>query len=565
MQRRKAMALMLAATAVLASGLPSCTVRGVNGSDTISGSLDSGSLDAGVACRNYTSSKTVAPLWEKLSPSGSAPQVRYGASSAYDGARDTLMLFGGTDRTSSYNDVRVLSNASGANGSPAWASRQISGTPPSPRSFALAAYNSAQDALFIFGGVNGNNQVQADLWKLANASGTGGTPTWGSVPIAGTSPSPVRAEMSGIYVEKSDTLVFFGGVNCGASSCTEYGDTYALRGLTGVPSWAQVTVSGGTPPARYFHSSVYDAVNDSMVIFGGNATTNLKGDATANLDDVWILSNVTGISPRWRDVTPPAAGPGAMMGHSAVYDQDNGRMIVYGGVGTNNTVTTATWILAGLTSTSPRWFGRDTGTPVPASRTLHAAAYVGSTSNRMIVFGGSEGGATYANDAWVLHNANGLPTAPIARITVTSTSTTVCSSNWVELTATAYDASGNEVSDSVLVWNSSDESTATVDAKGRVTAVSQGTVTITVTDQTGAVTGSITITVTPGMAIQRDGGGGGTGGSEAGNAGDGGSTGCTCYCGWPAGQVCRSNTDCPPDTSVPGTYVPGVCGCPIGC
>lgn len=38
---------------------------------------------------------------------------------------------------------------------------------------------------------------------------------------------------------------------------------------------------------------------------------------------------------------------------------------------------------------------------------------------------------------------------------------------------------------------------------------------------------------------------------------------CTCYCG--DGSVCTKSSDCQADTSVPGTYVPGVCGCPVGC
>jgi hypothetical protein len=547
MPRPKTLVSVLAATVALAQSLASC-----GGADSDRGD----SLDAGITCRNYTSSQTIAPLWEQLSPSGSVPQVRYGASSAYDAARDTLIVFGGTDLTTSYNDVRVLTNASGANGAPAWTSRQVSGTPPSPRYHALGAYSSAQDALFIFGGVDGSGKIQADLWKLASASGAGGTSTWSSVPIAGTAPTPVRGQMGGIYAAESDTLLFFGGINCGTSSCTEYSDTWAIRGLGTGPTWSAVSPTSGAPPGRFLHSSVYDAAGDRMVIFGGNATTNISGDATANLDDVWILSSATTSSPSWREVTPStAARPGPTMGQSAVYDQANGRMIVYAGVDTSNTVTRATWILAGLGSTTQQWFAYDTGVPVPPSRTLQAAAYTGSTLNRMIVFGGSEGGGTYANDTWVLHNANGLPTTPVARITIASASTTICSANWVELTATAYDASDQVVSGVVFVWSSSDETIATVDAEGRVTGIRKGTVTIVATDQAGTVKGTITITVTRTTSAPPDAGGGV----------DSGSPDCTCYCGWPANQVCQQNSDCPPDESVPGTSVPGVCGCPVGC
>src|SRR5258708_13479344 len=92
----------------------------------------------------------------------------------------------------------------------------------------------------------------------------------------------------------------------------------------------------------------------------------------------------------------------------------------------------------------------------------------------MIVFGGSEGGGTYANDTWILHNANGLPTTPVTRITIATGSTTICSSEWADLTTTAYDANGNEVSGVVFVWSSSDESIATIDVQGRVTESHKG-------------------------------------------------------------------------------------------
>lgn len=51
----------------------------------------------------------------------------------------------------------------------------------------------------------------------------------------------------------------------------------------------------------------------------------------------------------------------------------------------------------------------------------------------------------------------------------------------LQLTATGYDASGNELSDYIFTWTSSDEDLATVDENGLVTGVGTGTVTITAT------------------------------------------------------------------------------------
>jgi Bacterial Ig-like domain (group 2)/Galactose oxidase, central domain len=561
MRRVRGLVSTVAVTGVLVGSLPGCNPVGADMGDVggAGGTGDTG----GIVCRNYPSSRTVTRLWEQLTPSGSLPQARYGASAAYDRVHDTLLVFGGTNKTSYFNDMRALTNASGTSGAPSWTTVQVSGTPPSPRAHAVAAYNPVKGALFIFGGEITGNKIQTDLWELTNAIGVGGAPTWSSVPIAGAAPSPARGDMSGVYIQASDALVFFGGINCSTSSCTNYSDTFAINNLSTSPTWQKVS-TGGAPPARYSHSSVYDTSNDRMIIFGGNTTTNLNGDPAANLDDVWALSNVSAAGASWRELTPTTgARPSALMGHTAVLDEVNGRMMVYGGVNTSNYVTGATLILSGLSSTAPQWLSYDTGSPVPTSRTLHVAAYSGNATNRMIMGSGSEGGGNYANDTWVLHNANGLPTTPVTRITIASGATTVCTSEWMDLTATAYDANGNEIDGVIVVWSSSDETIATVDAQGRVTAVARGTVTITATDQNGMVTGKIMINVVPNTGTGS--GAGGAGGAGSGTGGSGGATNCTCYCGWPANMVCTTNSQCPPDESVPGTFVPGVCGCPIGC
>ena len=82
----------------------------------------------------------------------------------------------------------------------------------------------------------------------------------------------------------------------------------------------------------------------------------------------------------------------------------------------------------------------------------------------------------------------------VASVSVTPSSFTLMSiGETVQLTATARDASDNTVSSKTFTWSSSDESIATVDMSGLVTAVANGSTTITAT--TDNISGSAMVTV----------------------------------------------------------------------
>lgn len=78
-------------------------------------------------------------------------------------------------------------------------------------------------------------------------------------------------------------------------------------------------------------------------------------------------------------------------------------------------------------------------------------------------------------------------------VTVAPTTASVVEGNTVQLTATVSPANATNKR---VTWKSSDETIATVDAKGLVKAVKEGTTTITVTTKDGAKTATSTITVT---------------------------------------------------------------------
>ena len=84
---------------------------------------------------------------------------------------------------------------------------------------------------------------------------------------------------------------------------------------------------------------------------------------------------------------------------------------------------------------------------------------------------------------------------PVAAVTVDPADATVARGSTVQLTATPRDANGAPLSGRVVTWTTSDETVARVNGTGLVTAVAEGSATITATSE--GQSGSAAITVTP--------------------------------------------------------------------
>ncbi|OUP56919.1 Ig-like domain-containing protein [Pseudoflavonifractor sp. An184] len=84
-------------------------------------------------------------------------------------------------------------------------------------------------------------------------------------------------------------------------------------------------------------------------------------------------------------------------------------------------------------------------------------------------------------------------TVPVTGVTLNKTSTSLYVGDTEILTATVEPS---DATNKNVTWSSDDTSVATVDASGRVTAVSAGTATITVTTEDGTKTATCTVTVT---------------------------------------------------------------------
>jgi hypothetical protein len=138
-----------------------------------------------------------------------------------------------------------------------------------------------------------------------------------------------------------------------------------------------------------------------VVVFGG---VSLHDASDAGLSQLvlsdprgWSRLEAGGPSPLWRQF------------HSAVYDSVSARMIVFGGRG-DGRLFGDTWMLS--LDGAPRWTRTDSVAAAPAARFGHSAIF-DPIGDRMIVFGGSVGGACFG-DLWQLSLAGTPAWSPLS-------------------------------------------------------------------------------------------------------------------------------------------------------
>ena len=365
---------------------------------------------AGAACAD----QAAAQAWTQLSPTGGPPAGRYIQSAAYNTTDNTMIVFGGIDGfngcylSQCLNDVWVLSNADGSSGTPAWTQLSPTGGPPSARAYQASAYDEANNRLIIFAGdpnVGFCGGTVNDTWVLANADGTGGTPTWTQLSPTGGPPAKGQGS-SAVYDPTTNSLIVFGGNTNACGSLTN--DVWVLsnaNGLGGAPVWTQLSPTG-TIPARELHSAVYNPTSNRMVVFAGLGNPNVT-------NDVWVLANANGIgTPAWTQLTPTGTLPDARYFFASVYDAATNSMVVFGGSATPGFVNDV-WTLSHADGTggTPAWTQLSPSGTAPSARDAHTAVY-NAANNRMIVFGGTSNCSPTCvvanNDTWVLRGANGI-------------------------------------------------------------------------------------------------------------------------------------------------------------
>ncbi len=139
--------------------------------------------------------------------------------------------------------------------------------------------------------------------------------------------------------------------------------------------WTKLAVNGRTPPPSEDHTAIYDPNSHRMILFGG------ENGPTSNKLWAFDLKTIT-----WKEIA--TQGP-RRESHSAVYDSRGKRMVVFGGSDRTESDLYDLWALD-LDPKSPtfeKWQNLTVATGRLPGRIDHAAVY-DPVKNRMVLHGG---------------------------------------------------------------------------------------------------------------------------------------------------------------------------------
>jgi hypothetical protein len=345
----------------------------------------------------------------------SSPPGRRSHAMAYDPDSQTILMFGGS--TKDPGEEYVLFNDFWEYDGGSWVQLDPRDPIPAPRELASMAYDESRGRMVLAFGWNLDFGSLSDTWEWNGRkwSQPHGPPP--SIPRngAGVAYDPIREKLYAFGGEGSGETAFWNG-------------SY----------WEPVSVSG-SPPARYYAPTVFDASRGEILIHGGqrqNANT---------LGDTWVFNG-----SRWLEIpqaihVPPArdifgftfdegaeravtqggfnggtlvhyyetwewngdawsetatmSDPGRRENHAMVYDALQGVSVMFGGYDPDlNDDVDQTWE---YDSTRREWTELLTAVR-PGERANHSMAYR-SSDGAVVVFGGEDASSGYRlDDTWVL-------------------------------------------------------------------------------------------------------------------------------------------------------------------
>jgi len=184
--------------------------------------------------------------------------------------------------------------------------------------------------------------------------------------------------------------VLFGGIN---SSSPQYkNETWLLDVSTGVPSWTSLSAVSSVPTPRYATAAVWASAIDRIIVHGGR--TSSSGYA----NDVWV-GEIVGTTVSWTSPSITGTGPSTRYEHTAVWDAENNRAIVFGGIDNLGARKSDLWTLTFTSPTAAYWTSFGNAHPDIGGSYQHTAVW-DAANRRMYVYGGSYSTGLTLDDVW---------------------------------------------------------------------------------------------------------------------------------------------------------------------
>lgn len=272
-----------------------------------------------------------------------------------------------------------------------WRQLEPTGTAPTPRNNASLVYDPVGHRLIVFAGRSSAGDLN-DLWSLDIE-----TLTWTQLHPSG-SPPPPRSTHNAVYDPATQQMLVWSG----RLSSVFYNDVWALD--LAQTSWIQFEPEGPVPNTRYGTGAIFDPSDRQLVTFAGFTDE-------GRFDDTWTFTPTTST---WTNLGL-TVNPGRRCLHTASYDPQRHRMIIYGGQ--RSGALGDLWSL----DLNARVWSELTPAISPEGRTFPASVY-DEHGQRFIIFGGGGANGLKHGDTWSYDFVSGTweqialtGTSPIAR------------------------------------------------------------------------------------------------------------------------------------------------------
>ncbi|MEO0115274.1 MAG: kelch repeat-containing protein [candidate division WOR-3 bacterium] len=309
------------------------------------------------------------------------PNARANASMIVDSINQRIILFGGmTLRLNNriYNDVWEL--PLDTTQPYVWFPLSVSGNSPSPRYNHSAVYDQVHQRMLVFGGMISGGVLLNEVWSLNLVAGG---ESWERLHPAGASPVP-RQATSAIYHPTRNSLILFSG----AGDYVWYNDLWELNLDSMV--WREIIVPGQRPTPRCFPGAFFDAVNNRMVIFGGNSEV--------FYNDLWSLDLTLG-NEHWTELHPTGSIPSPRTNFAYGYDRANNKFYVFGGFTSGMVFLNDLYELDIVTL---HWTQLNPSGDLPVER-RNAAGVYDFFGNNFFIFGGDQYYDLYFGETYFIH------------------------------------------------------------------------------------------------------------------------------------------------------------------